>query len=237
MIAVPAVDLREGRCVQLVGGRPERERLSLPDPVAVARGWTELGFRSLHLVDLDAALGLGENRTLVREILREVRAETQVGGGVRDAAAVASLLAAGARRVVVGTRAVEDPLWIEELAARHPGALMVAADVRNGEVLRRGWTEGSGLPLPEFLAALRDLPLAGVLCTDVGREGRLAGVDPVTVEAALEAAGHPVWIAGGIRTLEELRTLASMGAAGAVLGTALYTGDLDPAAAAEEFGG
>lgn len=237
MITAPAVDLRGGRCVQLVGGIPEEERVSLPDPVSVAAGWRERGFDVLHVVDLDAALGTGDNREIVRRILDAGEARVQVGGGIRDDDAADALLDAGAARVVVGTRAVDDAEWLRRLAGRHPGRIMVAADVRDGRVLRRGWTEEAGVALLAFLRRLAPLPLAGVLCTDVGREGRVEGIDRDQARRAVEGSGQPVWIAGGISSLGELRELAGMGAAGAVLGMALYTEAVDPETVAAEFGG
>lgn len=237
MIAVPAVDVKGGRCVQLVGGDPTAQRVSLPDPVEVARRWWALGFQALHVVDLDAALGSGDNRALVESVLCATRAVTQVGGGVRDDAAADRLLAAGAHRVIAGTRAVDDPAWLARLAARHPGRVMVAADVRDGRVLRRGWTEAAELDIASFLARLDGLPLAGIVCTDVAREGRLAGVDLAVAQRIIARAPAPVWISGGIHTVDELRALRAAGAAGAVLGMALYTGALDAHAVAEEFGG
>lgn len=236
MIAIPAVDLREGRCVQLVGGRPEDERISLPDPAAVAEGWWEMGFRSLHVVDLDAALGRGDNRETIREILSRTGATTQVGGGVRSADDVEWLVDAGADRVVVGTRAVKDPEWLDEVAGSFPDRVVVAADVRDGEVLVRGWTEGSGLRVGDLLDRLGPLPLAGVLCTDVGREGRMEGIDRDGVRRVVEETDHRVWISGGVTAVAELSFLREVGAAGAVLGMALYTDVLDGETVAKEFG-
>ena len=236
MIAAPAVDLRGGRCVQLVGGRPEDERVSLPDPVAVARSWRERGFETLHVVDLDAALGSGDNRDLIARVATATDAETQVGGGIRDAVAVASVLDLGVARAIVGTRAVEDPDWLTDVALRWPGRISVAADIRDGIVLRKGWTEGTGLAVRDFLAGIDDLPLAGVLCTDVGREGRLEGIDRDGVRAVVSATRHPVWISGGVTTLDELAFLEDLGAAGAVLGMALYTNTLDADEVGRRFG-
>src|SRR6476659_8086078 len=112
MMAIPAVDLREGACVQLVGGDFAEERVRLADPVSVAREWAQYGFRRLHVVDLDAATGRGSNRDIVNELLREIPAEVQVGGGVRSTSDVEDLVVSGARAVVVGTRALEDPDWL-----------------------------------------------------------------------------------------------------------------------------
>lgn len=235
MIAWPAVDLKGGRVVQLVGGRPGSERVSLPDPVAVAGQWVERGFRALHVVDLDAALGTGSNRGEIEAILAGVAVPVQVGGGIRDDALADAYLAAGAARVIAGTRAVRDRPWLAALAARHPLRVVVAADTRGGEVLVRGWTEGAGLALLPFLRELAPLPLAGILVTDVGREGRLTGVDAALFGDVVAAASHPILAAGGIACLEDLRLLAAAGVAGAVLGMSIYAGDLDAPSVAREF--
>ncbi|MFQ5536978.1 MAG: HisA/HisF-related TIM barrel protein [Gemmatimonadota bacterium] len=237
MRVVPAVDLREGRCVQLVGGRPEVEPVSLPDPVAAARGWWERGFASLHIVDLDAALGTGGNTELIRHILAATPAEAQVGGGVRDDARAAALLAAGARRIIVGTRALDDPDWLPSLAERFPGRVLLALDTRDGKVLRRGWTEASTLTFPQAVARLGDTPLAGILATDVGREGRLAGLDRKAVAATLDASPFPTWISGGVTRLQDLEWLEERGAHAAVLGMTLYTETIDIDEVARRWGG
>lgn len=236
MIAVPAVDLREGRCVQLVGGIPEEERISLPDPVAQARKWWNLGFGTLHVIDLDAALSLGENRKAIAEIVGATEATVQVGGGIRDREAVEDVLSLGVQRVIIGTRAIDDPVWLRKLTEAYPCRVTVAADIREGVVLRKGWTESSGQPITELLQQLAPLALAGVLCTDVSREGRMEGIDLAGATEVIEASNHPVWISGGITTLEELRALDEAGAAGAVLGMAIYTGVLPPELVAREFG-
>ncbi len=236
MIAAPAVDLRQGRCVQLVGGRPEEERISLPDAKEWALRWWETGFGHLHVVDLDAALSLGHNRDLMSVLLRETPAVVQAGGGVRSEEDVELILGLGARRVVVGTRAVKDPEWLELVAMKHPGRLMVAADTREGRVLLEGWTEASALPLQALLDRLDPLPVGGVLWTDVAREGRMGGVDRSAAREVVRGSRHPVWISGGVSTLDELRALRDAGAAGVVLGMALYTGRLSPEAVAQEFG-
>src|SRR5690349_7554469 len=130
MIVIPAVDVRDGACVQLVGGVYANERVRLPNAPAVAREWTDAGFKRLHVVDLDAATGAGSNLPIVEEILRDARVPVQVGGGVRSTEAVEQLFRAGADRVVVGTRALEDPDWLSDLAGMYPGVIIVATDVR-----------------------------------------------------------------------------------------------------------
>ncbi len=224
MILWAAIDLRAGRVVQLVGGRPGSERVSLPDPAAVARRWVAAGFEALHVIDLDAALGTGDNRAAIAAILEAVDVPVQVGGGLRADAAIDAVLDAGATRAVAGTRAVEDPTWLRSIAARHPGKVVVAADVRGGRIVTRGWTADTARDAADFLRALDDLPLAGVLVTDVDREGAMTGVDGDRFRSLAAATRHPLVAAGGIRDLADLETLRRAGAAGAVLGMALYTG-------------
>lgn len=235
MIAIPAVDLRDGACVQLVGGDYALERVRLEDPVAVAVRWREAGFRRLHLVDLDAATGCGTNDPVVRVVLGLPGLEVSVGGGVRDSTRMAELLESGAARVVVGTRAVEDPDWLAATARAWPGQLVVAADVRGREVATRGWAASSGLAITDLLGRLDPLPLAGILVTAVHQEGRLAGPDLPLVRACARATHLPLIASGGIATLDDLHALADAGAAAAVLGMALYTGRLDPDTVAREF--
>lgn len=236
MIALPAIDLREGACVQLVGGDFAEERVRLADPVAVAQRWIALGFTRLHVVDLDAAIGRGSNRGVIGSLLTRTTVELQVGGGVRDAETVEVLLDAGAFRVVVGTRAVEELDWLTAIATRHPGRIVLAADVRGRQVVMRGWVAASGYDLMDLVDEVAPLPLAGLLVTAVEREGRMGGPD---VDLVREVAGRmplPVIASGGIATMHDLRRLQEAGAAEAVLGMALYTGALDGRAVAEEFG-
>jgi phosphoribosylformimino-5-aminoimidazole carboxamide ribotide isomerase len=236
MIAVPAVDLRGGKCVQLVGGDYADERVRLDDPAAVARDWAHTGFTRLHVVDLDAATGRGHNQDVIREILRDAAVPVQVGGGVRDESRIASLLDDGATWVVVGTRAVEDEDWRREMAHAFPGRLIVAADVRDRLVVTRGWAETSRLDVIDFVQELSALPLAGVLVTAVHLEGRMAGTDLPLMEDVADASAWPVFASGGVTSLDDMRALEHRGLAGAVLGMALYTGVLDARRLAEEFG-
>jgi phosphoribosylformimino-5-aminoimidazole carboxamide ribotide isomerase len=236
MIAIPAVDLRGGACVQLVGGSYDDERVRLSDPLRVARCWAEFGFRRLHVVDLDAATGAGSNAALIDAIVREVDAEVQVGGGVRSATRIEQLLSAGASRVVTGTQAVADREWIVEQATRFPGSLVVAIDVRGGRVATHGWTSSIDRSIDQCIADLSDLPLAGVLVTAVDVEGQMQGPDVALMKAVTAEARVPVIASGGIASLSDLRVLADLGVSVAIIGMALYTGRLDPRAVAKEFG-
>jgi len=236
MLAIPAVDLREGACVQLVGGEYDAERVRLADPVAVARNWRALGFRTLHVVDLDAATSRGDNRDVIAALLAE-GGDVQVGGGVRDEAAISWLIERGAARVVVGTRALEDGAWLGTMVTRFPNRLVVAVDARDGKVATHGWARTQDRDAVDAVRALSVLPLAGILVTAVEREGRLAGPNLELAERAAQAAACPLHASGGITSAEDLRALGARGVAAAVLGMALYTGVLDARAVAEEFAG
>ncbi len=237
MIAIPAVDLRDGACVQLVGGEYAAERIRLPDPVAVALDWESKGFQALHIVDLDAATGRGNNRRTIERLLDRTDLTVQVGGGVRDRDAIAWLIDAGATYVVVGTRALEDEDWLVEMADEFPGQLVVAADVRERRIVTRGWTTTIPLDIEDAIERLSELPLAGVLVTAVHKEGLMQGADLALMEEVAESTMLPVIASGGIATGVDLRMLADRGVAAAVLGMALYTGALDARAIAEEFRG
>jgi phosphoribosylformimino-5-aminoimidazole carboxamide ribotide isomerase len=235
MIAMPAIDLREGACVQLVGGSYDRERIRLEDPVAVAQRWIGDGFRLLHLVDLDAATGHGSNRPLVLEILRRVGPGIQVGGGIRNEDDIGTLLDAGAERVIVGTRGLADRGWLSRVAATFPERLVLAADVRGRRVVTRGWSETLEVNLRALLDGLDELALAGVLVTAVHNEGRLLGADLPLFRQVARAVRLPVYASGGLASRDDLTALARAGCHAAVLGMALYTGVLDSCATAREF--
>lgn len=235
MIAIPAVDLRDGACVQLVGGSYAREAVRLDNPLEVARGWVRTGFQRLHVVDLDAATARGDNSAIVHDILGEVPANIQVGGGVRSGDTVERLLGEGAQWVMLGTRALEEPEWLAGTASAFPNQLIVAADVRERQVVTRGWTRTLARTVLDVVERLNEVPLGGVLVTAVHREGQLAGTDLFLMEDVAELSVHPVIASGGISTMNDLRELADRGIAAAVIGMALYTGALDARAVAEEF--
>ena len=235
MIAIPAIDLREGACVQLVGGAYDAEKVRLPDPLAALEHWRALGFTTFHVVDLDAATGRGTNAGIVSQLLAQHGLTFTVGGGVRSEDHVERLLAQGAARVVVGTRAVEEPAWLADVADRFPNKLVVAADVKGREVVTRGWASGSARDIGEVLSVLEPLPIAGLLVTAVHKEGQMEGVDLALMEEVARRSRHRLYASGGVTTLEDLRALDRAGVYGAVVGMALYTGRLDASAVAQEF--
>ena len=235
MRVFPAIDLRGGACVQLVGGSPDVERIRISDPVEVAHRWKTAGFRVLHLVDLDAALGTGSNATVLAEILKTSGLEAEVGGGVRDEDSIQRLLDLGASRVIVGTRALEDPQWLEAMAFQFPGKLILAADARGRQVVSRGWTRTLSQDVGALVAGVEPLPLAAVMVTAVHVEGLEGGTDLALMSELVETTRHPLEASGGIASIDELRKLSSAGVAVAILGMALYTGKIDAKAVAKEF--
>jgi phosphoribosylformimino-5-aminoimidazole carboxamide ribotide isomerase len=235
MMVIPALDLREGACVQLVGGRYEDERVRLDDPVGVARTWARAGFHRLHVVDLDAATGRGSNAAVIDDLLAERAFELQVGGGVRNLEDIRRLLEAGATRVVIGTRAIGEPLWLARAVSEFPDRLLVAVDVSGRTVLTHGWQRAAEHQIGDLIDELNELPLAGVLVTAVHREGRLEGTDLPLMLELTSRSRLPLFAAGGIRNLDELRVLSEIGVHAAILGMALYSGALEPQELVEEF--
>ncbi len=241
MIAIPALDIRDGLCVQnqrVAQARREGELHGgsvAQDPIAAARDWLELGFPALHVIDLDAALGRGANHRVVERVLALRPGSMQAGGGVRSGGGITRLLNAGAARVIVGTRAIEQPDWLTAMAHAFPATLVVAADVRERNVVTRGWTRSVERDIRDILHRLHALPLAGVLVTAVHREGRVGGIDIDLVRDVMAHCTLPVYVAGGVNSLGDLRTLEAAGAHGAILGQPLYTGALDARAVAARY--
>ena len=225
MIVYPAIDLRGGRCVRLLEGAFERETVYGDDPVAVARGFEAAGAGWLHVVDLDGArAGRPVQADLVAAICAAVRIPVQVGGGLRDAAAVDAALAAGATRAVLGTVAVQDPERAATICRARPGRVALGLDARDGRLRVAGWTEGAETTATAAAALAAELGAAAVIYTDIGRDGTERGPDLEGTRAVARAAGVPVIASGGIGALEHVRAVAALGVAGVIIGRALYTG-------------
>ena len=224
----PAIDLRDGRCVRLLQGDFAAETVYDDDPVRVARGYAAAGARWIHVVDLDAArTGEPQNLEVIEAICANVDCRVQSGGGVRSVEAGGALLGAGVSRVVVGTAAVEHPELVDELATLHPGAVAVGIDVRGREVATRGWQEGSGLDLVACARRFAASGAAALIVTQIERDGTLEGPDAASLSLALAAGPVPVIASGGVGTLDDVRTLAGLEAAGrrlagVIVGKALY---------------
>lgn len=227
MRVIPAVDLRDGACVQLVGGSYAEERVRIADPAAVTASWFDRGFDRVHVVDLDAATGRGENSAVVDALVRRWPGRIQVGGGIRSTARAEELLGIGAVRVVVGTRALEDRAWLARLTSRFPGRVVVALDLQGDCAVVDGWQRRLSSAIGELLAEVDGLDLGGLLVTAVHREGALRGPDAQLMAALRRQTRHPLTAAGGIRDAADVRTLAAVGVEACVVGMALYTGAFD----------
>ena len=227
MEIIPAIDLKGGACVQLVGGDPHNEKVRIEDPVEQARRFVEAGARWIHVVDLDRALGHGNNLQLIKKILEVPGARFQVGGGIRFTEDIDALFEANAARVVVGTRAVTDDTWFAHVCERYGDRVVAAVDARGDEILIKGWQESSGKKLHEWAARAAQMGVGGLLYTDVSREGRMGGVDAETILRLTRKVKIPVVASGGVRGIDDLQAFWEAGAWGVVIGMAVYTGALD----------
>jgi phosphoribosylformimino-5-aminoimidazole carboxamide ribotide isomerase len=241
MIVYPAIDLRAGQCVRLLEGDFGRETIYDDDPVAVARRWAAAGAAWLHVVDLDGArMGRPAQIDLVAAICRAVAIPVQVGGGLRDAAAVRAVLAAGAARAIVGTVAVRDPAACAAICEAHPGRVAVGLDARDGQVRTAGWLEGSSANVIEVAPRVAAMGAAAIIYTDIGRDGTERGPDLDGTRAVARVAGIPVIASGGVGRIDDIRAVTALardGVGGIIVGRALYTGAVrleDALAAAQE---
>ena len=235
MIAIPALDLRDGACVQLAAGSYDREVIRIPDVIGVELAWRQYGFHHLHVIDLDAISGRGTNAELIRTILSRTEAEMQVGGGVKTREVIQELLNEGAERVVIGSRALEDPDWLAEMSGLFPGSIIVAADVCDRKVLAQGWARARPMLVLDLIDELNRLPLAGLIVTASPDEDVAGGSHLSLMEDAAESADFPVLAAGLFSSINDLRAIADRGVSAAIIGAALYAGGMDPQIVAEEF--
>jgi phosphoribosylformimino-5-aminoimidazole carboxamide ribotide isomerase len=220
----PAVDLKDGKCVQLLGGDPKNVSISIDDPILAAREWVEQGAGALHLVDLDGALkGVRVNAPLVRRILTELDAFTQLGGGIRDSQSARELLDTTLDRVIIGTAALREPEIITEIS-REFGAerVMASIDSAGGEVVCEGWKKPSGVTPMQWGETFKDMGAGSLLYTDVDREGRLDNVDTAVLGELVNELDIPIVFAGGVTTLDDVEAVRDAGASGVVIGSAIY---------------
>ncbi|MFJ3094518.1 bifunctional 1-(5-phosphoribosyl)-5-((5-phosphoribosylamino)methylideneamino)imidazole-4-carboxamide isomerase/phosphoribosylanthranilate isomerase PriA [Streptomyces hydrogenans] len=220
---LPAVDVRDGQAVRLVHGESGSET-SYGSPLEAALSWQRSGAEWLHLVDLDAAFGTGDNRDLVRQITEAMDIRVELSGGIRDDASLAAALATGCTRVNLGTAALETPEWVAKVIAEHGDKIAVGLDVRGTTLKGRGWTSEGG-DLYEALARLDSEGCARYVVTDIGRDGTLTGPNVELLKNVCAATDRPVVASGGVSSLDDLRVLAGLtylGVEGAIVGKALY---------------
>jgi len=235
MLLIPAIDLKDGRCVRLRQGRMDEVTVFSDDPVSMAEHWMKAGARRLHIVDLDGA-GSGQpvNAGIIRAIAERCPdLPIQVGGGIRNEDTVEAYLEAGVSYVIIGTRAVNAPHFVSDLCAEFPGHVIVGLDAKDGKVAIDGWSKLSGHDVIDLAAQFENHGVEAIIYTDIGRDGMLSGVNVEATVRLAESVRIPVIASGGITNLEDIRALcavADSGIAGAITGRALYEGKLDFAA-------
>jgi len=219
---IPAVDLKGGKVVRLVQGRRDKVTVEINNPLEVARMWIEKGAKCLHVVDLDGAFG---GKLVHEDVIIKIAelAEVQVGGGIRDLKVAERLLNAGIDRIILGTLAVKDVKAVKRFANDHPGKVMIAVDSKKGKVVVEGWIKNTELT-PVELAKLYEDCEVSILYTNVDVEGLVSGIDIERVREVVESTTLPVYVAGGISSLDDVRAVKRCGAVGVVIGSALYTG-------------
>lgn len=225
----PAIDLRGGKCVNLIQGQADAETVFSEDPVAIAKLWAEQGAEYLHLVDLDGAFqGKSANLKIVQEIVRRVSIPTQLGGGIRNSDQVKQILDLGVTRVILGTAALKDPALVESTCSHYPARVVVGIDAKNSLVATEGWINISERPAITFAQEVVALGVKTIVYTDIQSDGMLKGPNVVATAAIIETLDPLIEVvaSGGIATLDDLRHLKGIGSTGAIIGRALYTHQL-----------
>lgn len=232
MIVIPAVDIKDGRCVRLLQGRMEDETVYSDTPWEMALRWQKEGASVLHIVDLNGAFeGRGVNDPVVRDIIERVDMLTELGGGIRDMTRIDSLLAMGIGRVILGTAAVENPRLVREALDRHgPEKILVGIDARNGMVATRGWAVDGGRPAVDLGLEMKALGIERIVYTDIARDGMLTGPNIAETERMARETGLMVTASGGVSSLDDIRALKRIEPSGVdsvITGKAIYEGRLD----------
>lgn len=227
MLIFPAIDLFEGKAVRLLQGEYDRMTVYNDDPLSVARDFAAQGATCLHLVDLEGAKnGTTPNIDTIRRLAAETELFTEVGGGIRSMDTVRTYLTAGVDRVILGTAAVKDESFLKEAVAAYGDRIAVGVDIRDGKVAIHGWTETSGIDAMEFMARLEEIGVRTVICTDISRDGAMAGTNHDLYRQLSEQFSLQIIASGGVSSIEDVRELAARNLYGAIIGKAYYTGAL-----------
>jgi len=227
MYIIPAIDLRDGKCVRLIQGQYNRQINYQDDPVKQAREFSSSGAKWLHIVDLDGAkLGRPVNTDAISAIAALGLFKIEVGGGLRNEDSIKQLLDIGVERVIIGTKAVSDFEWFSQMAEKFSGKIVLGLDARGSKVATHGWTKDSPHNLLEFAAEAAKLPLAAIIYTDITKDGMMTGPNLERTKALVEAVDVPVVASGGVNTIEDIKKLAEFGPEAVIIGRSLYEGTL-----------
>ncbi len=236
MEIIPALDLRQGKCVRLYQGDYGKETVFSHEPVAIALRWQAQGAKRLHLIDLDgAAEGKLCNEPTIKEILKAVTLQVQIGGGIRQLETIYKLLSLGASRVILGTAAIEDRELVTEACRRFGESIVIAIDAEDGYVKSHGWRKGSTITAEELINRMADLGARRFIYTDISRDGTLTEPNFDAIANLVAQSSLPIIASGGISNIAQLKRLAQIGVEGAIVGRALYTGDVDLEEASREI--
>lgn len=237
MIVIPAIDLKEGKCVRLEQGLMEKDTVFCDNPAEQAREWAGQGAELLHIVDLDGAFaGVPKNREAITAIVNSISISTQLGGGIRDLPTIEAYLALGVGRVILGTAAQKNPDLVVEACRLFPGRIIVGIDAKNGMVAIKGWAEVTDASAVDLARRFEGYGVAAIIYTDISRDGMMAGPNIAATKALAEAISIPVIASGGVSSLkdiEKLMTIEAAGVTGVITGRAIYTGALKLAEAIE----
>ncbi len=233
MLIIPAIDLKDGNCVRLLQGRAEDATVYSDDPVQTARRWKSSGAEILHIVDLDGAFsGSQKNLDSIKAIRQSVDMVLEVGGGIRTMGTIDLLLSMGIERVILGTVAAKDPEFLRKACDRHPGHVVAGIDAKDGKVAIKGWVETTGQEATELARKMKEAGAAGIIYTDISRDGMLTGPNFEATEKMARSVDMPVIASGGISSIEDIKRLLQIeGLWGAITGKAIYAGRLDVAEA------
>ena len=239
MLLIPAIDLKDGHCVRLKQGDMDQSTIFGEDPALMARSWVSKGARRLHLVDLNGAFaGHPKNEMAIRKILKEVGSEidVQLGGGIRDLDTIERYLDAGLRYVIIGTAAVRNPGFLQDACTAFGGHIIVGLDARDGKVATDGWSKLTRFDVVDIAKKYEDFGVESIIYTDIGRDGMLTGINIESTVRLAQALSIPVIASGGLSNMADIEALCvveDQGVEGVICGRAIYSGDLDFAAAQE----
>ena len=229
MIIIPAIDLKDGKCVRLLQGKEDEVTVYSDDPASMANKWVDLGARLLHLVDLDGAFsGEQKNYDKIRAIRKAIHIPIELGGGIRDISRIEMLVNIGIDRVIIGTSATSNPDMVKEASKKYPGQVIVGIDAKDGKVAVKGWVEITELDAVEFAQSVEMFGIAGIIYTDISRDGMLIGPNLDAMAKMVESVKVPVIASGGVSNIEDIKSLMKIDNLwGVITGKALYSGALD----------
>lgn len=229
MLVIPAIDLKDGLCVRLLQGKKEAVTTYSNNPAKTAKRWESYGAKLLHIVDLDGAFtGSQKNLNAIIKIRQAVKIPVQVGGGIRNIGAVLNLFSAGINRVIIGTAAIEDPEFLTYSCRKYPGKILAGIDAKNGMVATRGWEEVTTTEAKTLAQRLEIIGLAGIIYTDITRDGMLTGPNIGATKEMVESVKMPVIASGGVSGIDDIKNLMSIkNLWGVITGKAIYSGSLD----------